>query len=266
VPEAVRQLTATFPYNDLEALHRLFQQHPGEIACVILEPVTFEIPTTGYLEGVKDLCRRNGALLVFDEVITGFRLALGGAQEHFGVTPDLACFGKAMANGFPLSAVVGRAEVMRMFTEVFFSTTHGGEALSLAACLATVNELRSKNVIGELWRVGREIQEETNRLATERGIARNVECAGLAPWTTIRFRDREGNAWLPLRSLFQQECLKRGLLTQGNHMLCFSHDESSIKYTLATYRHVFDVIAEALQDNEVERLLQGPPVQPVFRQ
>ena len=134
VPEAVRRLTLTFPYNDIGALSKLFEENRGEIACVIMEPVNFDPPGPGFLQQVHDVCHAHGALLIFDEVVTGFRYAGGGAQEYFGVKPDLACFGKAMANGFPLSAIVGRAEVMRLFEEVFFSGTHGGEALSLAAC------------------------------------------------------------------------------------------------------------------------------------
>ena len=110
-----------------------FRANPGEIACVILEPATFDAPAAGYLEGIKELCTREGALLVFDEIVTGFRVAIGGAQQLSGVIPDLACFGKAMANGFPLSAIVGRADVMRWFEKVFFSFTFGGEAVSLAA-------------------------------------------------------------------------------------------------------------------------------------
>ena len=146
VPEAVRQLTIPFPYNNLDALSQVFKEHKNGIACVIMEPLAFDMPQEGYLEEVKTLCRRNGALLVFDEVVTGFRVALAGAQEYFGVTPDLACFGKGMANGYPLSAIVGRAEIMSNFTEVFFSFTHGGEALSLAAGLATIQEMVRKEV------------------------------------------------------------------------------------------------------------------------
>ncbi|MEO7299277.1 MAG: aminotransferase class III-fold pyridoxal phosphate-dependent enzyme [Verrucomicrobiota bacterium] len=266
VPEAVRKLTVTFSYNDLAALHRVFHDHPNEIACVILEPVTFNLPSAGYLEGVKELCRKNGALLVFDEVVTGFRIDLRGAQGYFGVTPDLACFGKGIANGFPLAAITGRAEVMRLFTEVFFSTTHGGEALSLAAGLTTINEMRSKDVIGHLKKVGQKLKDETNRLAAQHGIARNVECAGLPAWTTLRFCDAEGKASPALRSLFQQEALKRGLLTHGNHMLSFSHDDAIIEFTLRAYGEIFAILAEALGNNSVEQRLESAALQPVIRQ
>src|SRR2546422_4445450 len=128
VPGAVKALTKTFQYNDLKSLDRVLTEHRGQVAVVIMEPVIFQEPAPGFLEGVRDLTHRHGALLVFDEIVTGFRFGLGGAQEYFGVTPDLACFGKGMANGLPISAIVGRADVMKLFEEVFFSFTFGGEA------------------------------------------------------------------------------------------------------------------------------------------
>jgi len=261
----VRRLTVPFPYNDLDALSSLFQEHKGQIACVIIEPLTFDLPEAGYLEGVKTLCQRNGALLVFDEIVTGFRVALGGAQEYFAVTPDLACFGKGMANGYPLSAIVGRAEIMSKFTEVFFSFTHGGEALSLAAGLATIHEMVQKDVTGHFWRVGNLLKEGTNRILSECGLLSHCMCVGTAPWTTIRFHDAEGRDWPLLRSLFQQEALKRGLLTHGNHMLSYSHDESLIEETLVVYQAVFTMLAQAIASKDVGQRLEGPPMEGVFR-
>jgi glutamate-1-semialdehyde aminotransferase len=265
VPAAVRALTLPFPYNNLDALHALFHQHPDQIACVIMEPVTFHAPNPGYLAGVKELCRTHGALLVFDEVVTGFRLAPGGAQQYFDVTPDLACFGKGIANGYPLSAIVGRADVMRLFNEVFFSFTHGGEALSLAACLATLRESERKDLTGHLWRVGTRLQSETNRLIAERDLAQHATCIGLPPWNAIRFVDAAGKDSMLIRSLFQQEALKRGLLTHGNHMLSLSHDDQVITETLAIYAEVFTVLGQAIRAGEVAKRLEGPPMQSVLR-
>lgn len=265
VPDAVRELTSIFPYNDLEALDRLFQAHPDRIACVIMEPVTFQAPKEGFLAGVKELCHKHGALLVFDEIVTGFRLGLGGAQEHFGVVPDLACFGKGMANGFPLSAIVGRADVMQCFNEVFFSFTHGGEALSLTAGLATLRVAEKQDLPGHLWRVGERLKTGTNHLLSERGIGARAECVGLAPWTAIRFRDAAGQDSMLLRSLFQQEAIKRGILTHGNHMLSLSHTDAIIEGTLTIYAEVFDVLAEAIQEDNVAAKLEGTPMQPVIR-
>src|SRR5262249_51074709 len=186
VPQAVRDLTLVFPYNSLTELHALFQLNPGAIACVIMEPVAFDAPQPGYLQGVQELCRSHGALLVFDEIVTGFRLHIGGAQAHFGVTPDLACFGKAMANGLPLSAVVGRADVMRIFEQIFFSSTFGGEAVSLAASLETIRELQRRQGIPQLWRAGGRLQEGANRLLSANALDQHLACVGLPPWTTLR--------------------------------------------------------------------------------
>ena len=265
VPQAVRDLTLVFPYNSLTELHALFQRNPGEIACVIMEPVAFDAPRPGYLQGVQELCRNNGALLVFDEIVTGFRLHLGGAQAHFGVIPDLACFGKAMANGFPLSAVVGRSDVMRIFEHVFFSFTFGGEAVSLAASLETIRELQRREGIPQLWRTGGRLQEATNRLLASNALDRHLACVGLAPWTTLRCLQRTERDVLLLRSLFQQEAIPRGVLTHGNHMLSVSHDDAVIDAILSVYTEVFPILAEAIVSGTVEARLAGPPLQTILR-
>lgn len=266
VPRAVRRLTLRFPYNDLDALHLLFEQNRDEIACVIMEPVVFEAPHPGYLEGVQSICQRHRALLVFDEIITGFRFGLGGAQGYFGVTPDLACFGKAMANGFPLSAIVGRAEVMRIFTEVFFSTTFGGEAVGLAACLATIRELRRRNAFDHMWRIGALLQEGVNRLAREWGLSEQIRCVGFPPWTGMQTQGRDEDESFLLRGLFQQEAIRRGILMAGNNFFTLTHDEKIVGETLAVYKEVFRVISESIQAGDLAARLEGAPPQPIIRQ
>ena len=144
VPAAVSALSHLVPYGDLAAIEALFKKHPGEFAAVILEPMNTAEPPAGYLQGLKDLAHRHGALLIFDEIITGFRWSIGGAQAHYGVTPDLACFGKAMGNGMPISAVVGRADIMRLMEDIFYSGTFGGETLSLAAAIATIDKIETR--------------------------------------------------------------------------------------------------------------------------
>ncbi len=163
VPQAVRELTKTFVYNDIDSLHRIFKDNPSQIACVILEPMNSEWPKAGFLEEIKELTHKNGAILIFDEVITGFRFALGGAQEFFKVTPDLACFGKAIANGYPLSAIAGKAETMESMSAIHFSFTNAGECLSLAAAKATLNKIKKNDIPEKLYETGMNIKSQIKK-------------------------------------------------------------------------------------------------------
>jgi len=266
VPKAVQDLTIPFEYNNIASLERIFAEHSGQVAAVIMEPVGVIEPEQGFLERIRELTRREGALLIFDEIITGFRLALGGAQEYFGVIPDLACFGKAMGNGYPISAVVGRREIMQLFDEVFFSFTFGGETVSLAAALATISEMRKKNVISHLWEQGQKLKDGYNVLAREFGVDRYTECIGLPPRTVVTFKDETGSESLVLKSLFQQECLKRGVLFSGGHNVCYSHSNADIDHTLRAYRAAMEIMAEAIRSGDPLQRLEGKPVQAVFRQ
>jgi glutamate-1-semialdehyde aminotransferase len=266
VPQAVRDLTIPFPYNDLAVLKELFNSHRGKVACVIMEPVSFTMPKEGYLHAVQQLCRENGALLIFDEIVTGFRLHMGGAQSLFGVTPDLACFGKAMANGFPLSAVVGREEVMRLMETVFFSFTFGGDTGSLAACKATVQEMRRHDVIGHISRIGTKLKEGCNRLIESLRLGERVACVGYPQWTSFSFKDGTGRPCMLIRSLFQQEALRRGILTHGAHLMSFGHNEATVSETLAAYAEALGIVADAITKDDVRSRLVGKPIEPVFRQ
>lgn len=265
VPQAVQALTIPFEYNDLEGLQRIFDDHPGEVAAVIMEPVGLIDPQSRFLEQVRELARREGSLLIFDEVITGFRLALGGAQEHFGLTPDLACFGKAMANGYPLSAIVGRREIMRLFNEVFFSFTFAGETLSLAAAKATIAEMRAEPVIPYLWEQGQKLKDGYNVLAQHAGLQDVTTCIGLPPRTVITFKDATGADSMAFKSVFQQECLRRGVLFSGVQNVCYSHSDQDIEHTLQVYRTSLAILREAIEAGDVLQRLKGEPVQPVFR-
>ncbi|MBF8288437.1 MAG: aminotransferase class-III [Candidatus Rokubacteria bacterium] len=163
IPKDFAHFIAPFNYNDLPSLERALDEHYGKVAAVIMEAVLLDAPAAGFLELVKKLAHDHGALLIFDEIVTGFRWATGGAQEHFGVVPDLATFGKGMANGLPLSALVGRANFARQFEDVFVSSTFGGDTLALAAARATIDEYRQKPVIAHLWAAGRRFQEGFRR-------------------------------------------------------------------------------------------------------
>jgi len=265
VPKDVQKLTVPFNYNDIGSLERIFSEYPGQVAAVIMEPIGVVEPGKDFLNAVKELVRSEGALLIFDEVITGFRLAMGGAQEYFNVTPDLACFGKAMANGYPIAAVTGRREIMKMFDEVFFSFTFGGETLSLAATKATIGEMREQKVIEQLWEQGLKLKDGYNVLARQFGIEQYTECLGLAPRTVIIFKEENGAESPALKSFFQQECIQRGVLFTGSQILCFSHSNADIDYTLRVYRSALELLAEAIQSGDALQRLEGEPVKPIFR-
>ena len=265
IPSDVKKLSLTFEYNNIESLKKVFHENKNQIACVIMEPVGIMEPRDNFLQKVKDVTHKNGALLIFDEVVTGFRFSLGGAQEYFSIGPDLACFGKAMGNGFPISAIVGKKEIMRLFEEVFFSFTFGGEITSITAAISTINELRNKNVIEYLWEQGRKIKDGLNVLAREYDLEEYVQCIGYYPRTVVLFKNRMGKDDLFLKSLFQQECIKRGILFNGCHNICFSHSNKDIDYTLHVYRTVLEIIRDAAKNNKVKKLLKGKPVQSIFR-
>ncbi|MQF70517.1 aminotransferase class III-fold pyridoxal phosphate-dependent enzyme [SAR202 cluster bacterium AD-812-D07_MRT_10900m] len=266
VPAAVAALTHTFTYNDLASLEQLFHDHPSEIACVIMEPVGLEAPQDDFLDRVAEITRSNGALLIFDEVISGFRIALGGAQEYFGVTPDIGCFAKAMANGYPVSAVTGRGDVMKQFEQVFFSGTFGGETLSLAAAKATITKMQNEPVIERLWEVGGRLQTAYNNISADLGLASVTSCEGLAPHTVTPFTDASGAPSLALRSLLQQELAFRGILYLVGFNVCYAHTGEDVDITIAALKQSLAVVAEAVEQGTVEELLKGPAAEPVFRQ
>ena len=265
VPEAVKKLTVPFAYNDVASLERIFAEHPGQVAAVIMEPIGIVPPDPGFLEAVRDVTTREGALLIYDEVVTGFRLALGGAQELFGVTPDLAAVGKAMGNGFPIAAVVGRRDVMEIFDEIFFSFTFGGEAASLAAAKATLTMLREQDVIPHLWAQGQVLQDGFNTIAAHFKLEETTECVGLAPRTVLSFFETDGHPPLVLKSLFQQECIRRGVLFTGGQNISFSHSDADLEHTLRVYRAAFEVLRKGIDDGDPGALLGGAPAEPVFR-
>lgn len=265
VPQAVRDLTKTFRYNDIESLERVFLDNPGKVAAVVMEPYSSVMPVDGFLAKVRALCDRERAVLIFDEIVTGFRLAMGGAAEYFGVKPDLACLGKAIANGLPLSAVVGRRDIMMVFDEIFYSFTFGGEAASLAAAKATLTKMQRENVIRHLWDQGSKLKTGYNFMAKHYGVDRFTQCIGLDPRTVITFKDEMGADSLLYKSYFQQECLKRGILFGGGQNLSASHSEADVTQTLRAYRASLELLGEAIKAGDVDKRLEGEVLKPVFR-
>jgi glutamate-1-semialdehyde aminotransferase/spore coat polysaccharide biosynthesis protein SpsF (cytidylyltransferase family) len=265
VPASVRSLTHPFRYNDATSLEKLLRQHPGEFAAVIMEPVNFEEPVDGFLERVKDLAHQHGALLIFDEICSGFHYGLGGAQKLFGVTPDLACFGKAMGNGFPISCVVGKADVMRTFEEIFFSFTFAGEVGAMAAAMKVLDILEGTDALARMEANGRVLQDGLSTLAKEAGLSERIQCVGRPQWSLMKFREPDRNDSPLLKNLFQQEAVKRGILALATHNISAAHDAAAIQQTLEAYAEVTKTLADWLYDPQPARFLEGQMSQPVFR-
>ncbi len=265
VPKSTKELTIPFEYNNIESLESIFAQNQGQIAAVIMEPIIIEEPKDDFLQKVKELAHKNGAILIFDEIVTGFRLALGGAQEYYGVTPDLVAFGKGMANGMPISAIAGRREIMKEFEEIFYSFTFGGEALSLAAAIATIEEIKERNVIEHFRKQGEKLKYGYNELAQSFGLSGYTQCIGVPEHSAFYFMDVEGNDSLEMKSLFQQEVIKRGILTIGVHLLCLSHSDEDVEKTLEAYEDAMMVLRQAINENNIDKYLEGEKVKPVFR-
>lgn len=264
VPGAVSSLTHLAPYGDLAAVERLLQAHPGEFAAVILEPAGASEPPAGYLQGLKDLVHRSGALVVFDEIITGFRWALGGAQAHYGVTPDLACFGKAMGNGMPISAVVGRAEVMRLMEQIFYSGTFGGEALSLAAAIATIDKIERRDVIARLWQIGEELMTGARRRIAAAGLADVIGLVGSPPWAILSFKDHPHASRDAIKTLLLTEMIQAGVLINASHNVCYAHTPADVAQVLAAYDRALPVVRDELARGDLERRLGNRIIRPVF--
>jgi glutamate-1-semialdehyde aminotransferase/spore coat polysaccharide biosynthesis protein SpsF (cytidylyltransferase family) len=265
VPQAVRELTHPFVYNDLASLESLLAAHPGEFAAVIMEPFNFVEPAAGFLQGVKDLAHQHGAVLIFDEICVGFHFGLGGAQKLLGVTPDLACFGKAMGNGFPIACVVGRAEIMPVFDEIFYSFTFAGEVASMAAAMKVLDILEHTDALARIEGNGRTLQQGLQCLAKEAGLAGRIGTVGRPQWSLVKFRNPDGSDSAVVKNLFQQEAVKRGILLLATHNMTAAHDAAAIEQTLQAYAEVVKTLAGWLSDPHPERFLEGAMAQPVFK-
>ncbi len=263
IPKEIQNLTYTFNYNDIQSV---IDSIDDDTACVVLEPFVFEEPKDKFIQELREVFTKNGTVLVFDEMWTGFRVALGGAQEYFGVKADLACFSKAVANGMPLSILTGKKEIMSLLDkEVFFFNTFGGEALSLAAAKATINEMIDKNVQAYLAKQGNKLKTGYNKIAEKLGM-NFTKCSGFDCRTIITFDgEKSGCNPLEMKSLVQQEMIKRGILWGGFHNMSFSHSDEDIDYTLKAYEDVLPILKNAVEEKDVKKYLKGEPLEPVFR-
>lgn len=265
VPQAVRDLIHAFPYNDVAALDAKLDELNGQVAAVIIEPMNVVEPIPGYLEQVKAATHRAGAILIFDETITGFRFALGGAQELFNVTPDLTTLGKGLANGFPLSAVCGRCELMLELEEVFFSFTMGGEALSLTAAKAVISKLLREPVIPTLRKRGTEIIDGLAKLISQHGANHFLSISGDPTWSFLLIRDTPKASSPEIKTLFLQEVFARGILCLGTHNMSYSHAREDVEALLAVYDEVLPILVESVESGAIRDRLRCAPLIPLFK-
>ena len=270
VPAATRAMTLKFTYNDSPSVQRLFDEHPGRIAAIVLEAEKETPPAAGFLDGLRDLCDRAGTVFILDEMITGFRWHNGGAQARYGIRPDLSTFGKALANGFSVSALAGRRELMRLGghdhdrERVFLlSTTHGAETHGLAAAIATMNVYKTEPVIDTLWQRGQRLADGLRAVARETGVADQVPILGPPCCLVFGSRDATGQPSQALRTLLMQELIRRGVLATSL-VVNYSHAESDIDRTIEAFAEAFVVYRRALEDG-VDRHLVGRPVKPALR-
>lgn len=271
IPEATRALTLTFRYNDIASAKALFEQHPGKIAAFILEAARTEEPRGDYLHQLQRLCHDHGALFILDEMITGFRWHNGGAHKTYGIVPDLTSFGKALANGFSVSALAGRREYMRLGgldhfdkPRVFLlSTTHGAETHGLAAAIATMKVYQNEPVIEHLYRQGTRLKAQAEEAIQKRGLSDHVKIMGRPCCLLYATLDRDRKPSQYFRSLFLQETIARGVI-MPSLVVSYSHSDEDIDRTVEAIDGALGVYQRALEDG-AQKYLYGRPSEGVYR-
>ncbi len=256
IPKFNRNLISKFEYNNLEDLKKRFDEGKDKIAAIYMEPIVLEHPKKNFLKDVKKLTHKNNSILIFDEVITGFRYAKGGAQEYLGIEADVSVWGKGIANGMPLGAITGKSQFMEKFNDIFYSTSYGGETLSLAAGSAVLNEINTKPVIEYLWKIGKNFIDSFNQISLELSV--DIKIEGLPIRSVINCRDNYGKISLLIKSLFYQETVRRGILFgPGAVFFSYSHTSKDIKKTLSICEESMKIVKNAIKNDTVQKQLKG---------
>jgi glutamate-1-semialdehyde 2,1-aminomutase len=263
VPRALAGTALPFPFGDLAALGNLLDEHRGEVAAVIMEPMRSEEPPPGYLAGVAQLCRERGVALIFDEVSSGWRINLGGVQAHTGVTPDMTVLAKAISNGYPMGAVVGRRWVMEPAGRMFISSTYWSDTIGLRAALTTIRELRRRNVSAQLHKFGAELQQRINAAASATGL--NVRCGGVAVHPGLQFGTDDAALKSKLTTLYIQEMAKRGCHGYASFYLNAAQGPAELEQTVAAAQEVFAIMQQGIERGTLDSLLECDLTQDAFR-
>lgn len=271
IPNDVTSLSLSFRYNDIKSVEDLFEKHPGQIACVILEPMEFDYPKDNFLHKVKDLCHKNGAVFILDEMITGFKLGFPGIHKELDIEPDLSTWGKGVANGFSACMLAGKRDIMKLGgidhdkERVFLiSTTHGAETHALAAAIASIKYTRDNNTIASDYQKGIIIQENVKKLIEKHQLQNYIELKGHPCWLLTLFKDKNQQISDGYKTLFFQEVIKHGILYRGTFNISISHTEDDMTKTFDAFDKAMGVYAKAINEG-YEKYLVGPVIKPVFR-
>jgi glutamate-1-semialdehyde 2,1-aminomutase len=265
VPKKTSALTLTFKYNDIKSLEKIFSKHPKGIAAVILEPMTNEFPENKFLEKTKELCQKYGAVLIFDETITGFRFSKGGAQEIFQVTPDLSTFGKGIANGYPLSVVCGSREIMREMENIFFSGTFGGELLSLAAANVVLGMHQKDEISPRLNKYGEELSQDLQKVIDQSDMSGLLEIKGHPTWKFLEWKDGSEFTAPELKTFFMQEMFRSGILILSTHNVTLAHNKKIRGVIISKYERVLTLMKKAINSGNLKDKLEVVPLKPLFK-
>jgi len=263
VPSVVSELTKTFSYNDIESLKSLIRE--GDVACVVMEPMNLKFPNEGYLEEIRSLTAEKEIVLIFDETITGFRFSKGGAQELFGVTPDLSTFGKGIANGFPLSAIVGKREIMKEMEDIFFSGTFGGELLSLAAAKVVLEKHKKQDVSSKLASIGNELMVKVEEIIRDCRLEKVLNLSGHPTWIFLNWTATEEYSVEELKTFFMQEMFQRGVLILNTHNVSLAFGKKDFKVILNAYSATLQAISQGIEQGNLRERLLVKPLVPLFK-
>lgn len=261
VPKKIRNLSIATKFNDIDEVHKIIKKNKNDIAAMIIEPMSFIEPKKDYYNELQALLKKNKILFIFDEIITGFRFSEGGAQKYFNITPDLSCFGKGMANGMPLSALVGKSKYMNKMSEIFFSGTFGGESLSLAASIATIDKIKKKNVIKKLWFTGSQILKHINLEIKNFKLESLIDVKGKEPWSLVNFKSSKKLNKFQLKYIFMKNMAANGVLTLGTNNICYAHSRKDINIVKKAYSNTFNLINEIMYHN---RKYNYRSIKPIF--
>jgi glutamate-1-semialdehyde aminotransferase len=257
VPKFNEELIKIFDYNDSDGLEQIFEDFPNKIATVVLEPTMFEEPKKGFLQKVRKITDSNNSMLILDEIVTGFRFDIAGAQKFFNIKGDITCFGKGMSNGLPLSALTGPTEFMKVFDDLWVSSTNNSDALSIAGSKAVITEMKEKNTIEHCWIIGKKLFFGWNKIADEKGI--NAKMIGYPIRMDLKCYDESGVESISMKSLILQEMVKQGIFISilGASYISYSHSVQDVENTLKVFENVCTFISNKISNNNYEKFLEG---------